>query len=359
MPIYNGQFWSVKPVDNGVIPLIQGEIDSKTKPPGSLGQLEALARQLAACQWQGEIRPVYLTHPTMLVFAADHGIATHNISIAPQAVTRQMVMNFLNGGAAINTFCASAGLALQVIDCGILDPVTGEHDNFINSRVAAGTKDMSKQPAMTATEAEVALLQGAEVAKAAIEAGANVLGFGEMGIGNTSAAAALICLLTDIPLDELVGAGTGISEHQYIRKHALLQQTVNRVENTHGELPVNAEIAIREAGGFEIAQIAGAMLATAQAGNIILVDGFIVTSAALLALHIAPEVRDYMVFCHCSGERGHRRVLDYLNAQPLLSLGLRLGEGTGAALAMPLLKAAAAFYNDMATFDGAGVVLSS
>ena len=357
MSIYNNQFWSIEAVDKTALPFIQAEIDNKTKPPGSLGLLEPLARQLALCQWQGEVRPVYLTKPTMLVFAADHGIATHNISIAPQAVTHQMVLSFINGGAAINSFCASAGLTLQVIDCGILEPIAGSHDNFINSRIAAGTQDMSKQAAMTATEAELSLLQGAEVAKAAIEAGANILGFGEMGIGNTSAAAALSCLLTGIPLDELVGAGTGISEHQYIRKHALLQQTINRVTQSAGESPINAEVAVQEAGGFEIAQIAGAMLATAQARKVILVDGFIVTSAALLALQIAPEIRDYMVFSHCSGEKGHRRILEYLEATPLLDMGLRLGEGTGAALAMPLLKAAAAFYNDMATFDSAGVTL--
>ncbi|AYA63242.1 nicotinate-nucleotide--dimethylbenzimidazole phosphoribosyltransferase [Alteromonas sp. RKMC-009] len=357
MSIFESTFWSVPPLNREPEPLIRGHIDGKTKPPGALGQLESLALQLALMQWQGTIQPVYITQPAMLVFAADHGIAAHNISIAPQTVTQQMVLNFLNGGAAINAFCATNGLALKVIDCGMIKALPVSHEDYIVKRVASGSHDISRQPAMSDMEAELAILHGADVAKCITGKGCNVVGFGEMGIGNTSVAAALISALTGEPVRNLTGKGTGINDSQLTVKQNLLEQAMARTETACGNLPVSPEQALVHTGGFEIGQIAGAMLATAQAGKLILVDGFIVSAAALLATKIAPEVRDYMVFCHCSAERGHKFVLEQLNATPLLDLGLRLGEGTGAALSLPLLKAAASFYNDMASFESAKVVL--
>lgn len=357
MSLFNPDYWSVSSLDLEAVATIQSHIDNKTKPVGALGQLEALAKQIALAQWQGDIHPLTLRNPTLIVFAADHGIARHNVSIAPQAVTRQMVENFLAGGAAINCFCQANHIHLKVVDAGMLSPIEGAHPAYINKRLGPGSEDISVAPAMTEQQSEDALLYGAQIAQQQIDTGADVIGFGEMGIGNTSMASALVSTLTGQPVNELVGTGTGIDAKQLALKYALLQKTLARIEKHCQSLPLPPALALQQAGGFEVGQIAGAMLATAQARKLILVDGFIVSAAALLATKICPAVRDYMIFCHQSAEQGHRRVLQQLNATPLLDIGLRLGEGTGAAVALPLLTAATAFYNQMATFESARVVL--
>lgn len=327
---------------------ISARIDQKTKPPGALGQLESLALQIALIQ---QTDTIAIKQPLMLVFAGDHGIADEGVSIAPSSVTQQMVKNFLAGGAAINCFCRSNNLPLKVVDAGIKYEIIPQPDGLINQRIAAGTANFSQQPAMSRAQAEQALALGAELARGEIANGCDLLAFGEMGIGNSSAAAAILAAISGASAAECVGLGTGINAAQLAKKIALVEQALARITDPS---PINV---LAEVGGFEIAQICGAMLATAAEQRIILVDGFIATAAALLAVQLQPNVRDYMIFAHQSEEAGHQLMLKLLSAQPLLNLGLRLGEGTGAALALPLLRAAVSFYNEMATFESAGVVV--
>lgn len=330
---------------------IQSRIDQKTKPLGALGRLEELALQLALIQQREKIG---IDKPTLLVFAGDHGIAQQGVSIAPSAVTRQMVLNFLAGGAAVNCFCQANDMELKVIDAGILEPI--EDARLIVQRLGAGTADLSLQAAMTALQAEQGVKLGAELAKAQAADGCSLLAFGEMGIGNTSSAAALLCAMTQLPTAACVGRGTGITESQLQHKQKLVAQAVQRLGQPHHQQHDPFTL-LAELGGFEIAQITGAILGAAEAGIAMLIDGFIVTAAAMLAVRIAPRCRDYMIFAHGSAEGGHALMLESLRARPLLDLGLRLGEGTGAVLALPLLRAACAFYNDMASFESAGVTV--
>lgn len=340
--------WLISPLDKSAQSSITNTINQKTKPPGALGQLEDLALQIALIQ---KTEKLAISKPVMLVFAGDHGIAEEGVSIAPSDVTQQMVLNFLAGGAAINCFCRSNDLPLKVIDAGIKFEITPTPPGLINQRVAAGTANFSQGPAMTDAQATQAITLGAQLATREINNGCNLLAFGEMGIANSSSAAAILAAISNAPVASCVGLGTGINPEQLAKKITLVTQAVARIEDK------NPLTIIAEVGGFEIAQICGAMLATAQAGKLILVDGFIVTAAALLAVQFNPHVRDYMIFAHQSEESGHQLMLQLLNAKPLLNLGLRLGEGTGAALALPIIKAAVSFYNDMATFASAGVTV--
>jgi nicotinate-nucleotide--dimethylbenzimidazole phosphoribosyltransferase len=326
---------------------IQNKIDQKTKPPGALGVLENLAKQLALVIAVND--KIKINQPAMLVFAGDHGIAEEGVSIAPSAVTQQMVLNFLNGGAAINCFCRTNEMDLEVIDAGILLPI--EDARLTSQSLGKATKNIAKEAAMSISTVEKGIKLGAEVAYKKIESGVNVLGFGEMGIGNTSSAAAIMAAILDLPVSDCVGRGTGISDDVMNKKVMLIKQAL-KLHKTQLNSPIEILACL---GGFEIVQMTGAMLAAAERKCIILVDGFIATAAALIATRINNNATDYMVFCHQSNEKGHQLMLREMNAKPLLSLDLRLGEGTGAALALPLLRAAAAFYNDMASFESAGV----
>jgi nicotinate-nucleotide--dimethylbenzimidazole phosphoribosyltransferase len=339
--------WNIPPLDKTNVAAITVTINTKTKPLGALGELETLATQIALIQ---KTKTIHI-NPVMIVFAADHGIADEGVSIAPSIVTQQMVLNFLQGGAAINCFCRTQNLPLFVVDAGIKYPIEPHSAELINQRIAAGTKNISQEAAMSLSDAEKAISLGAALADDFIKQGFNVIALGEMGIGNSSSAAALLAAITEQPLANCVGRGTGISDEQFAKKTALLETALARITD-RSPLPLLSEL-----GGFEIAQMTGAMLATARAEKIILVDGFIASSAALLAAEINPNVKDYMVFAHQSHEQGHTLLLQRLNAKPLLNLGLRLGEGTGAALALPLLKAAESFYNDMATFASTGITV--
>lgn len=325
---------------------IQTKIDTKTKPLGALGKLEQLALQLALITNKDQIS---LTKPTMLVFAGDHGIAEEGVSIAPSAVTQQMVMNFLNGGAAINCFCRTHGLALDVIDAGILLPI--DDARLTQQSLGNGTRNFSKHAAMNLADVEKGIELGAQAARKHLDEGANVIGFGEMGIGNTSCAAAILAALTGIDAAKCVGRGTGISDEALANKVRLVKQAIAM----HQQDLTSAEQILACVGGFEVVQIVGAMLAAAERKSVILVDGFIITAAAMLAIKMNPACKDYMVFCHQSQEQGHQIMLKELGVTALLDMGFRLGEGTGAALAYPMLQAAASFYNDMASFDSAGV----
>ncbi|PRQ61482.1 nicotinate-nucleotide--dimethylbenzimidazole phosphoribosyltransferase [Vibrio sp. V01_P9A10T6] len=333
---------------------IQQRIDQKTKPLGALGQLESLAHQLALIQSQNQPQPtqqITIHKPTVLVFAGDHGIADEGISIAPSAVTQQMVLNFLTGGAAINCFCRSNQVEMKVIDCGILLPVESDNPHFLVQRLGSRTENFARQTAMSVEQVKQGLLLGNQAVQQVIRAGSNIVMFGEMGIGNTSSASAILAALSKHSVEQCVGYGTGISTQQYQKKVELVKQGVTRCRG------LDPETVLAEVGGFEIVQMVGAFLGAYQQQTPILVDGFIVTVAAYVATLIEPDCRELMIFAHQSHESGHQRVLEQLNATPLLNLGLRLGEGTGAVLAVPLVKAAAEFYNTMASFADAGVTV--
>lgn len=339
--------------DQGLAAALQHKIDQKTKPLGALGQLEAVAKKIGLIQQS--LTP-QLKQPQMLVFAGDHGAAKAGVSAFPQEVTWQMVENFLAGGAAINVFSRQNGLALSVVNAGVAHDF-GRRPGLIDAKIAPGTANYIEQSAMTVAQCALAISSGAEIVRGLAAAGCNVVGFGEMGIGNTAAASLITHCLTGASLAECVGRGTGLDDAGLVRKQGLLEQALQRYRAHGGSDEPLAVLA--EFGGFEIAMMAGAMLAAAEAGMVILVDGFIVTSAALTAAKLFPALADYCVFCHCSAEPGHQAQLRALDAAPLLDLGLRLGEGTGAALAYPLVQAALSFLNEMASFESAGVAEKS
>lgn len=322
---------------------LQHKIDQKTKPQGALGQLEHLALQIGLIQRSDTLR---FNAPQMVVFAADHGIASEGVSAFPQAVTVQMVGNMLAGGAAINVFARQHGFALQVVDAGVAADLA-PHPQLQQRKIAAGTQNICAGPAMSPDQAAQALQAGMAVVR---ELPGNVVAFGEMGIANTSAAALLLARLADQPIKDVVGRGTGLDDKQLAHKQAVLQRALDRHANVHEPLAVLAAL-----GGFEIAMMSGAMLQAASERRVVLVDGFIAGAAALVARALMPQVQDYLVFCHRSAERGHHLLLAHMKATPLLDLDMRLGEGTGALLAWPLLQSAALFMAEMASFDSAGV----
>jgi nicotinate-nucleotide--dimethylbenzimidazole phosphoribosyltransferase len=341
--------FTIAPSSSSMDATLQHKIDNKTKPQGSLGQLEQLALQIGRVQ---QTLTPKLSSPHLLVFAGDHGAAKAGVSAFPQDVTWQMVENFLAGGAAINVFARLNGIALKVIDAGVAHDFCARA-GLIDAKVSpSGTRNYIAEAAMSAAECAAALTRGAEIARALADEGCNILGFGEMGIGNTASAALITHALTQAPLADCIGRGTGLDDAGLDRKRTLLAQATARAA-----LPANADAAtvLAEFGGFEIVMMAGAMLGAAERGMLLLIDGFIVTSALLAASRLAPAIRDYCIFCHRSAEPGHLAQLADLEADPLIDLGLRLGEGTGAALAWPLVNASVAFLNEMASFESAGV----
>lgn len=323
------------------------KIQYKTKPLGALGQLETIALQIGLIQ--NSLTP-QLCQPTMLVFAGDHGIAQSGVSPYPQAVTAQMVLNFLAGGAAINVFSRQAGITLRVIDAGV-NHTFDASDNLIDAKIGMGTANFLQSPAMTSAQCEAAIARGAEIARAEIKAGCNVIGFGEMGIGNTSSASCLMSIFTGVPIAQCVGRGTGLDDAGLANKIRVLTQAVAH----HALNTTDPYVVLSTFGGFEIAMMVGAMLAAAEQKAVLLIDGFIVTAALLVASKIQPAVLDSCIFSHCSDEHAHQMLLAEFNARPLLNMGLRLGEGTGAALAYPLVQNAVNFLNQMASFESAGV----
>ena len=339
--------YSIAPLNNALKLALQHKIDHKTKPIGALGRLEELALQIGLIQ--NTLSP-QIKQPTMLVFAGDHGIAASGVSPYPQAVTAQMVLNFLNGGAAINVFAKQNNMTLRVVDAGVNHQFAA-HRNLIDAKIAMGTANFLHEAAMTSIQCEQALTLGTSLAKQEIDAGCNVLGFGEMGIGNTSSASCLMSVLCGLPIAQCVGRGTGLDDAGLAKKTEILSQALQH----HALNGQDTMRALAIFGGFEIAMMAGAMLGAAEQKAVLLIDGFIATSALLVASKLQPNILQYCVFAHCSGEAGHRQLLDCLGAKPLLDLGLRLGEGTGAALVLPLLQAAVHFLNDMASFESAGV----
>lgn len=347
--------FDIQPLSRELAAALQHRLDTRTKPLGSLGRLEALALQTGLIQQSLTPR---IQSPRIAVFAGDHGAAKAGVGAYPQEVTMQMVANFLAGGAAINVMARETGLTLAVIDCGVANEVPGQSQAGVEyhlARQGRGTANYIEQPAMTAAQRDAAIAAGAGLVRRWHAEGCNAIGFGEMGIGNTSSASLLTHLITGTPLAEVIGRGAGLDDAGLARKQALLAQAAARTA-AH---PLTASEALTEFGGFEIATITGAFLAAAEARMLIVVDGFIVTSALLVAHAIAPAVLDYCVFAHDSAEPGHAAQLRHLDATALLQLGMRLGEGAGAALAFPLIRAALACMNEMAGFEDAGVSTAS
>ena len=345
--------------DTSLEQALQHKINLKTKPLGALGRLEEIAMQVGSIQQS--LNP-QINNPHIVVFAGDHGIAkTGLVNPYPQEVTAQMVLNFLNGGAAINVFCRQNDIALKVVDAGVNfdwnNTIT--NSNFINEKIGYGTKNYLEEPAMTEMEVSMAIEKGKEIVAAIHQGGCNCIGFGEMGIGNTSSASLIMNAILQIPIEECVGRGTGVNDEQLKIKTDALQKVAAKYPLTahHSLSRVEGSplTILQFFGGFEIAMMAGAYLEASNRKMIIVVDGFIATSALLIAKELNETVLTHCVFAHCSDENGHRIMLNFLNAKPLLQLGMRLGEGTGAALAIPLIQASVNFLNEMASFESAGI----
>ena len=350
--------FSIPAVQTNLLAQIQQKIDNKTKPIGALGQLEEIVRKI--CLIQNTLTPT-LDNPHLLVFAGDHGIAQEGVSKYPSEVTYQMVLNFLKGGAAINVFCRQYQIALKVVDAGVAAKFEAQ-EALIDQKVAFGTESFLDSPAMTLEQCVRAINLGANAIAKVHQEGCNLVGLGEMGIGNTASAAVLMHLITKVDLAVCVGRGTGLDDAGLQKKVEILQAALDfhqahleDIDTQYEEGQAQILWILSTFGGFEIAQMVGAFLKAAELGMVVMVDGFIASAAFLVAQAFYPEVKDYALFCHQSDERGHAAMLDFLEGQPLLNLGLRLGEGTGAALAYPLLQAAVGFLNEMASFESAGV----
>ncbi|WP_332690518.1 nicotinate-nucleotide--dimethylbenzimidazole phosphoribosyltransferase [Halalkalibacter lacteus] len=342
----NQQVYSIPKLNKEMGKQVNEYINTLTKPIGSLGRLEELVINLA--EMKNEAFPS-VNVPGVLVFAGDHGITAEGVSAYPQAVTEQMVLNFLNGGAAINVFSRQIGALLEIIDIGVATDI--EHTSLVNKKIRYGTANFYQEDAMTRAEAEEAIEAGYSQGVEMIKRGVNCLILGEMGIGNTTASSAILAVLSNKEVHSLVGHGTGISSEQLLHKVEVINQAIlHRKPNTHDPIDILAKV-----GGFEIAGMTGAMLAAAENRIPIFVDGFISTTAALLAKSIAVNVVDYMIMTHQSVEPGHEIAISLLGKKPILDLGFRLGEGTGAAIAYPIIQSATLMLKEMATFSSAGI----
>ncbi len=324
---------------------IQRKIDLKTKPIGSLGKLEDIA--LKVCTIQQTLSPE-LRNPTMLIFAGDHGLADEGVSPFPKEVTHQMVLNFLGGGAAISVFCRQNGLSLKVVDAGV-DFDFSKELNLVHAKVGYGTKNIIKEPAMSKTICTHSMKKGREIVRKESEMGCNIIGFGEMGIGNTSSAALLMHKITGFSIEQCTGRGTGHDNEGLKRKTEILNKA-SQLYTPKTPLEILAVY-----GGFEIAMMVGAMLEAKERNMVVLVDGFISTAAFLVAHAIDNTLIENAIFCHASKEQGHKLMHEYLKAEPLVDLNMRLGEGSGVAVAFPIIKAGISFVNEMASFEDAGV----
>lgn len=337
---------SLNPVSTHQLESIRKKIDGKTKPLGALGRLEEVAARI--CCIQDTLEPE-LRRPTIMIFAGDHGITQEGVSPYPQEVTFQMVKNFLNGGAAINVFARQNNIELKIIDAGVnhsFEP----HSHLVDAKIACGTRSFLNGAAMSLDDCEKAFLKGMELADGIAEEGCNIVGFGEMGIGNTSSSAALMSTICDLPIDACVGRGTGLSDEGLQQKRNVLARAVKNFSGPRDPWHLLAYF-----GGFELAMMGGAMLRAAQRGAVLLVDGFCVSAAFLVVSSLCPSLKEYAIFCHRSDEQAHGRMLEWMGVKPLLDLNMRLGEGTGAAVALPVVQCAVAFMRDMSSFESAAV----
>ena len=322
-------------------PLIIDKIDNLTKPKGSLGTLEEIALQVALIQQTLEPE---LRKPQNILFAGDHGILEEGVSPTPREVTWQQVLHYTRGGAGVNVFCEQHGFGLKIVDAGVDYDFQG-NPSIIDKKVRRGTRNFLYEAAMTQGELERCMERGAEIVCQCIDEGSNVLSFGEMGAGNTSAASLWMHLFTGIPLEKCVGAGSGLNKIGVQHKLEVLRQALNNYKGNGSVLDIMAYF-----GGYELVMAVGAMLQAAEKHLIILVDGFLMTACMLAASKLYPHVTDYAIYGHCGDESGHRMMLDALGAKPLLSLGMRLGEGTGSIVAYPILQSALCMLNGMESF---------
>ena len=340
--------FDIKKPNESLRPAIQAKIDNLNKPKGALGQLEELAMQF--CLIQQTLSPS-LANPCHLLLGGDHGIEREGVSVSPREVTWQQMLNFTRGGGGVNMFCRQHGFKLRIVDVGVDFDLTAV-PGIIDRKIARGTKDFLYEAAMTKEEFKQAIETGASLVDDCSADGCQVLCIGEMGIGNTSPSSIWMSLFCDIPLDECIGAGAGLNAPGIRHKRNVLTQALGHSHLSNQSEP--AEI-IRYFGGFEMVVAIGAMLRAAELRIVTLIDGFIMTACALAASRLYPAVQSYMVFGHCGDESGHRKMLDAMGAKPLLSLGLRLGEGTGALCAFPILDSAVRMINEMNNFDNAHI----
>ena len=344
----------IVPTDKQMIPVIQERIDNLSKPKGSLGRLESLAVQMALIQ---QTPHPQLKHPCHILFGGDHGIEREGVTCTPREVTAQQMMNYAGGGGAVGMFCRQHGFTLRVVDAGVdYDFDLSRYPRIIDRKIAHGTRDFLYEPAMSADEWHRALAVGAGQVDACADEGCNIICLGEMGAGNTSPSSILMHLLLEIPLPDCVGAGSGLDASGVRHKLEVLTEAVERYKKLWNSLPPNptGEVA-RYFAGFEMAAAVGAMLRAAERRMVVLVDGFIMTACMLVASRLDNAVLDYAVFGHCGDEGGHRLMLDAMGAKPLLHLGMRLGEGTGALCAYPIVESAVRMLNDMDSFDHAHI----
>ena len=333
---------------------IQSKIDNLNKPKGSLGRLEELALQI--CLIQQTLSPA-LHHPCHLLLGGDHGIEREGVSVSPREVTWQQMQNFTRGGGGVNMFCRQHGFDLQIVDTGV-DYDLSDYPQILNRKIARGTRNFRYEAAMSEEEFQRAISVGVELVDGCYQKGCNIVCIGEMGIGNTSPSSIWLSLFCDIPLDECIGAGSGLDAAGIRHKREVLSEAVRRYKEWEHQGKPDATVTkevLRYFGGFEMIVAIGAMLRAAELHLIILVDGFIMTACALGACRLYPEAKDYMVFGHCGDESAHRQMLDILDAKPLLTLGLRLGEGTGALCAYPIIDSAVRMVNEMNNFDNAHI----
>jgi nicotinate-nucleotide--dimethylbenzimidazole phosphoribosyltransferase len=333
--------FNIEKPQNAILPSLQEKIDNLTKPKGSLGMLEDIAMQIG---WIQQTLTPRLNHPCHIVFAGDHGIAAEGVSASPQEVTCQMIANFLDGGAGINFLARQHGFALKIVDSGVnFDFKSG--GTVINKKIRKSTRNYLHEAAMTREEMVLAIERGAACVQACFNDGCNILGLGEMGITNTSSSALWMTYMTGIPLDKCIGAGCDHTGNIISHKYNILKQAM---ENYTGD--ASTEDIMRHFGGYEMVMTVGAMLKAAELKMVILIDGFIMTNCLLAASKLYPEVMNYCVFGHQGDEAGHKQLLDWLNAKPILNLGLRLGEGTGALCAYPVVDSAVRMINEMNSF---------
>lgn len=336
-------------VTESFVATLQDKIDLKTKPLGSLGLLESVAFKVALLQQT--LTPV-IHKPSVIIFAADHGVAEEGVSLFPQVVTQQMMLNFFADGAAINCFSKQHGLSLKIVNAGVkasFDEFENEH--FINCPIAAGTHNFAQQAAMSKAQCLEAIKRGAEVTQQQHALGCNVIGFGEMGIANTTSAAAIMSALLGLSGQQCAGRGTGLDEAAVLIKAKVIDDAINKYQLQDKD----ALTVLQTVGGFEIAMMVGAMLKAAELSMLVLVDGFIASSAALVASEMEDNFLQYTQFCHQSEEQAHQRLLTAMGATALLNLGMRLGEGSGVAVAFPLIVSGVTFFNEMASFADAGI----
>ena len=348
--------FDIQPVDQRLSESIQQKIDNLNKPKGALGRLETLARQI--CLVQQTLSPT-LSHPCHLLMGGDHGIEREGVSVSPREVTWQQMVNFTHGGGGVNMFCRQHGFHLRLIDMGV-DYDLSNVEGIEHHKVARGTANFLHGPAMTEEQYEQAINTGAALVDECAAKGCNILCIGEMGIANTSPSSIWMSLFGHLPLNECVGAGAGLNAEGISHKYLILQESVHRYQEWLKQQPLHDDrekdrLAIRYFGGFEMVGAIGAMLRAAERKMLVMVDGFIMTACMLAASRLYPPILEYAIFGHCGDESGHQRMLHLMDAEPLLHLGMRLGEGTGALCAYPIIESAVRMVNEMNNFDNAHI----